>query len=114
MRDIVRRVMHAPPELAAELERRGLLRPEEAAELAECSAKKSAARHPLASAHFVTLLAHGDAQLAAAAVLRNLLAREEVERMNRLLNFKKASPKRDDLVRIVERALKGAKDGRSR
>jgi len=105
--EIVRRAICAIPELTAELDRRGMFLPEERAQLL-CALRKSLgkdANQPLGSVQFVTLLSQGDAQLAAAAVLRNTLTLEELEWLDRLLRFKKANDKRDELVRIVERAL---------
>ncbi|MGO9273696.1 MAG: hypothetical protein ACLQOO_26240 [Terriglobia bacterium] len=103
MRDLVKRVIGAPPELAAELRRRGMFRPEEEAELPE----RKQEFPPLGMVSFATLLAHGDTQLAARAVLRNVLDYKELAWLDRLLKFQKPNGKREELARIVERAMEG-------
>ena len=47
--------------------------------------------------------------LAARAVLRNCIRPNELEWLYRLLRFQKPNEKRDELTRIVERALEGRK-----
>ena len=72
-------------------------------------------RHtPLGTVQFATLLAQGDAQFAACAVLRNMLGQEELTWLNRLLRFQKPNEKRDELTRIVERAMEGRKGNAGR
>jgi hypothetical protein len=111
MREIVRRALCARPELTRELARRGMFRAEERAQIEQkmpgFSASVSVAR--LGSVQVVALLAQADAQFAACAVLRELLDREELRWLDRLLRFQKPSDKRDELARIVERALEGRK-----
>jgi hypothetical protein len=58
---------------------------------------------------FTALLAQGDSQFAARAVLRNVLSHAELARLDRLLRFQKPNKKRDELARIVERAMEGRK-----
>ncbi|MGH9433743.1 MAG: hypothetical protein ACREDR_18355 [Blastocatellia bacterium] len=108
MYEIVRRALHARPELIAELQKRGMFFPEERAKLLHESPEgKRESSQRLGSIQFATLLAQGDAQLAASAVLRNILTREELRWMERLLKFKPPNGKRDELARIVERAIEG-------
>ena len=112
MRDWMRRAVQARPELAAELWRRGMFNAEEKTELLRRDAARCAAFErcaPLGRVVFATLLAQGDAQLAARAVLRNLLDSDELVWLERLLRFQKPNGKRDELCRIVERALEGRK-----
>jgi len=109
MRDIVLRAIHARPELTAELCRRGMFGPEEKAEILRHRSGEKSRYLPLRSVQFATLLAHGDAQLAARAVLRDLLARDELWWLERVLRFQKHNAKREELIRIVERALEGRK-----
>jgi hypothetical protein len=107
MRDIVQRAIYARPELTAELRRRGMFRPEEETELAAAALTLSAA--PLGRVQLATLLAEADTQFAARAVLRDTLDRQELRWLDRLLKFQKPSDKRDELARIVERAIEGRK-----
>jgi hypothetical protein len=58
---------------------------------------------------FAALLAQGDTQLAARIVLRELIRPNELAWLYRLLRFQEPNDKRDELVRIVERALEGRK-----
>jgi hypothetical protein len=58
---------------------------------------------------FATVLAQGDTQLAARVVMRNLMRPNELTWLDRLLRFRKPSEKRDELTRIVERAMEGRK-----
>jgi len=111
MRDMVRRALHACPELATELSRRDAFTREEKAELLRLFPHPSnrLATPPLGPVQFATLLAQGDAQLAAGAVSRNLLRQDELKWLYRLLRFQKPNGKRDELTRIVERALEGRK-----
>ncbi len=110
MREIVRRALRARPELIAELCRRGLFRREEKAELFHCRSEQGwELAQPLGPVQFATLLAQGDAQLAARAVLRGVVNREELHWLNRLLAFGKRNGKREDLIRAVERAMEGRK-----
>ena len=104
MRDIVKRAIQARPELTAELRRRGMFLPEE-----EAGIPQEANRQPLGKVQFATLLAEGDMQLAARAVLRGVLDHEELRWLDRLLKFRQPNGKRDELTRIVERAMEGSK-----
>jgi len=106
MRDIVHRAIHARPELTAELRRRGMFRPEEEAELRPEHKREFP---PLGTLSFATLLAQGDTQLAARAVLRNVLDHKELAWLDRVLRFQKPNGKREELARIVERAIEGRK-----
>ena len=112
MRDIVYRAIHTRPELTAELLTRGMFRPEEKAELLrchpECNEESAAAR--LGMMEFTALLAQGDSQFAARAVLRKMLSYAELARLGRLLRFQKPNKKRDELTRIVERAMEGREE----
>ncbi len=111
MRDWMRRALQARPELAAELWRRGLFDAEEQRQFARCLAEQSGGfpNLPLGPVQFATLLAEGDAQLAARVVLRNLLRPNELAWLDRLLRFQEPNDKRHELARIVERALEGRK-----
>lgn len=111
MRDIVKRAIHARPELIGELWRRGMFRPEEITEMLRCHPEYSRqSRHRrLGTVQFATLLAQGDTQLAARAVLRKMLDREELDWLDRLVRFQKPNDKRNELARIIERALEGRK-----
>jgi hypothetical protein len=111
MREIVRRVVQALPELTAELLRRGIFDREEKREFLLNLPHQSEGLPtlPLGPVQFATLLAQGDSQLAARVVLRNLLRPNELAWLNRLLRFQKPSDKRNELARIVERALEGRK-----
>jgi hypothetical protein len=109
MRDLVTRAIRARPELTAELLRRGALTHQERAELLHaCPEYASKARlSKLGPMMFATLLAEADTQLAARAVLRDVAGREALGWLDRLLRFRKPNGKRDELIRIVERALEG-------
>ena len=107
MSETVRRAIQADPELTAELWRRGMFGPGEKAELARTRAVGTG--KPLGTVQFATLLAQADAQFAARAVLRNMLRREELQWLNRLLQLQKRNGKREELIRIVERAIEGRK-----
>jgi hypothetical protein len=109
MREIVRRAINARPELTAELLRRGLFRPEEKAELLRCHPECNEESEPAALGvmEFTALLAQGDSQFAARAVLRKMLSYAELARLERLLRFQKPNKKRDELTRIVERGMEG-------
>jgi hypothetical protein len=111
MRETVRRAIQARPELTAELLRRGMFEPKEKAELLRCYAerKEESEPAPLGMMEFTALLAQGDSQFAARAVLRDMLNHGELSRLERLLRFQKPSRKRDELTRIVERAMEGRK-----
>jgi hypothetical protein len=111
MREIVRRAIHARPELTAELLRRGMFEPKEKAELLRChpESKGKSDQTPLGMMEFTALLAEGDSQFAARAVLRDALNFAELSRLDRLLRFQKPNKKRDELARIVERAMEGRK-----
>jgi hypothetical protein len=104
MRDLVKRAIHAHPELTAELRRRGMFRPEEEAELPPKQGRES---RPLGAVSFATLLGQADTQLAARAVLRNVLDYKELAWLDRVLRFQKLNGKREELARIVERAMEG-------
>jgi len=111
MRETIRRALHARPELTAELLRRGMFLPEEKAELL-CRPSKQGQESeptPLGMMEFTALLALADSQFAACAVLRNALSYAELARLHRLLRFQKPNKKRDELTRIVERAMEGRK-----
>jgi len=111
MRDIVTRALRTCPELATELLRRGVFSPEEKEEFLQFLPQQSAAfpNLPLAPVQFATLLAQADTQLAARIVLRELIRPNELTWLYRLLHFQEPNDKRDELVRIVERALEGRK-----
>jgi hypothetical protein len=111
MRDIVSRALRASPELATELLRRGFFSAEEKAEFLQFLSKQTARFPSLAPGpvQFATLLAQADTQLAARVVLRNLTRPSELTWLYRVLRFQEPSDKRDELVRIVERALEGRK-----
>jgi hypothetical protein len=80
--EIVRRAMQARPGLTAELLRRGMFDPEEKAELLCCDFRaEESERATLGMMEFTTLLAHGDSQFAARAVLRNMLSYTELARI---------------------------------
>jgi hypothetical protein len=59
-----------------------------------------------------TLLAQADAQFAARTVLREILDPGELRWLDRLLRFQKRNGKRDEFIRVVERALERSTDGR--
>jgi hypothetical protein len=111
MRDIVSRALRASPELATELLRRGFFSTKEKAEFLRSFPDESRGfpSLPLGPVQFATLLAQADTQLAARVVLRNLTRPNELTWLYRLLRFQEPSDKRDELVRIVERALEGRK-----
>lgn len=117
MFDIVRRVIAGGPELIGELQRRELFLRDEAAELRQCLRERriEVSKVPLGSVQFATLLANGDAQLAASIIWRGIVTREELEWINRLLKLKAPNESRDELTRIVERKIEGRdSDGRPR
>lgn len=110
MRDFVRRVIRCRPELAAELLRRGIFDAEEKREfLNHILDQGGSVGSPLGPVQFAALLADADAQLAARAVLRDVVDSEELGWLYRLLKFQKPNQKRDELTRIVERAMEGRK-----
>jgi len=110
MRDMVRRALAAPLELSVELLRRGLFTADEHAEFLQLLSKQGRMPPPhLGCVRFATLLAQGDTHLAARAVLRDMVRPKELEWLYRLLRFQKPNDKRDELTRIVERALEGRK-----
>jgi hypothetical protein len=111
MRELVRRAARARPELTAELFRRGMFDREETRELLASLPEPigDLPSLPLGPVQFATLLAQGDTQLAARVVLRNLLRPNELTWLDRLLRFQRPNEKRDELVRIVERAREGRK-----
>ena len=111
MRDMVRRVLRVRPELATMLLRRGLFTPEERAEFLQSFAKEGRpfSAPSLGPVQFATLLAQGDTHLAARAVLRNIVRPNELKWLYRLLRFQESNEKRDELTRVVERALEGRK-----
>lgn len=108
MRDWLSRALRARPELAAELYRRGMFSAREAHELFSARAG-SLRRPPLGPVRFATLLADADTQLAARVVLRDLMRPDELAWLDRLLRFQESNDKRDELIRIVERAREGRK-----
>jgi hypothetical protein len=112
MREIVRRAISGRRELTAELLRRDMFGPEEKAELLQSVPKQSYGLPglPLGPVQFATLLSRGDTQLSASVVLRGLLRPNELTWLDRLLRFRKPSKKRNELCRIVERALEGRKE----
>jgi len=106
----VRRAIQSRPELTAELLQRGMFGPEEKAELLPLLSKEGSLKGGMVGpVQFATLLAEGDAQFAARAVLRKMLGHHELTWLDRLLRFQKPSKKRDELTRIVERAMEGRK-----
>ena len=111
MRDIIKRTIRTRPELAAELLRRGMFTSEEMGEFLTSAARPNLKPPglPLGPVQFATLLAHGDTQLAARVVLRGSIRPNELAWLDRLLRFRRANDKRDELARIVERALEGRK-----
>ena len=111
MRNWMRCAFRARPELAVELMRRGVFDAEEKREFFRCHPERSEGppQLPLGPVQFATLLAEGDTQLAARVVLRNLIRPNELAWLDRLLRFQAPNDKRDELVRIVERALEGRK-----
>jgi hypothetical protein len=111
MRDIVSRALRTCPEFATELLRRDVFSPEEKAEFLQSLPKRRAGLPglPLGPVQFATLLAQGDTQLAACVVLRNVIRPNELPCLYRMLRFQESNDKRDELVRIVERALEGRK-----
>ncbi len=111
MRDVLKRAVQARPELRAELLRRGMFGPEERTELLRCrpGPDEQSDQVPLGVMEFTALLAQGDSQLTARAVLRDMLSYAELRRLDRLLRFQKPNKKRDELTRIVERAMEGRK-----
>ena len=114
MRDIVTRAIRTRPELAAELLRRGMFTREEMGEILR-SVRRPTLKSPglpLGPVQFATLLAHSDTQLAARVVLRGSIRPNELTWLDRLLRFRKRSDKRDELARIVERAMERASEGR--
>ena len=115
MRETVRRAIHARPELTAELLRRGMFEPKEKVELLRCHPESNGEsdQTPLGMMEFTALLAQGDSQFAARAVLRKMLSYAELARLERLLRFQKPNKKRDELTRIVERAMEG-REGNAR
>lgn len=113
MTDLVKRALRARPELAAEILRRGVLSAEERAEY-QRSAKPSV--KPIRPPHlalgpvmFATVLASGDSQLAARVVLSGRIRLNELRWLDRALHFQRRTDKREELARIVERALEGRK-----
>lgn len=111
MREIVRRAIAARRELSAELLRRGMFDRDEEAEFLRSLPQPSGGfpSLPLGPVQFATLLAQGDTQLAARVVLRNLLRPNELTWLDRLLRFQKSNEKREELGRIIERAVEGRK-----
>jgi hypothetical protein len=112
MRDIIIRARHADSQLLAEPLRRAMFTDEEKAELSRVLRQQNRARcasMPLGPVQFASLLAAADRQLAARAVLRDVVRPNELSWVNRLLRFQESSDKRDELSRIVERALEGRK-----
>ena len=111
MHEIVRRAINARPELTVELLRRGMFEPEEKAELLQSVPMRGSGLSglPLGPVQFATLLAEGDTQLAARVVTRKILRANELTWLDRLLRFRSPNEKRDELARIVERALEGRK-----
>jgi hypothetical protein len=116
MREIVRRAIQARPELTAELLQRGMFGPEEKAAMLPLLSKEGCLKGGVVGpVQFTTLLAEGDAQFAARAVLRKMLGHDELTWLDRLLKFQKPNGKREELARIVERALEGrTRNARSR
>lgn len=108
MRDLIRRALHAGPELATELWRRGFFNGGEEKDFLRSFPAHSRTL-PLGPVQFATLLAHGDSQLAAGAVRNGLLRPDELSWLHRLIRFQKPNSKRDELARIVERSLEGRK-----
>ena len=111
MHDMGRRALRIRPELAIMLLRRGIFTAEEKAEFLHSLPKGSKlfSAPSLGAVQFATLLAQGDTHLAARAVLRDCMRPNELEWLYRLLRFQKTNDKRDELTRVVERALEGRK-----
>jgi hypothetical protein len=108
MQNVVRRARFSRPELIAEFRKRGLFLPHEEAELLRVlPAEKLKPAERLGSVQFATLLASSDTQLSACAVARGIVTREALQLVNRLLSFRPPNRKRDELMRIVERAIEG-------
>ncbi|MGD0129986.1 MAG: hypothetical protein ABSF46_32105 [Terriglobia bacterium] len=108
---LIRRALAAPPELAAELLRRGMLTSNER-ERFLCllpNEGRELPALPLGPVRFATLLAQGDTVLAAWVVLRNLIRPDELVWLYRLLALHESNEKCRELTRIVERALEGRK-----
>jgi hypothetical protein len=92
-----------------------MFRAAEKTELLRClpESKRVSQHAPLRTVQFATLLADGDTQLAARAVLRGVVDNEELRWLDRLLKFQKPNNKRDELTRVVERAMEG-REGNAR
>ena len=116
MRDWMRRTVRARLEVAVELMRRGMFSAEQKPHVLRYRPEIARELHrpALGSVQFATLLAQGDSQLAARAVLRNVLNPDELSWLDRLLKLQKSNGKRDELARIVERALEGRKGNASK
>jgi hypothetical protein len=109
MHHLIRRAIHAHPELTAELWRRGMFGPDEKSEILRHCSETTSRCLPLGPVRFAALLAQGDTVLSAQVVLRDLLTPDELRWLDRLLRFRKCNGKRDELARIVERAIEGRK-----
>jgi hypothetical protein len=111
MSDWTRRALQSRPELASELFRRGMFNADEKREFLRFLAGRNGklSTLPLGPVQFATLLAQGDTQLAARVVLRNIMRPNELTWLDRLLRFQPPNGKRDELARVVERALEGRK-----
>ena len=86
MSDWTRRAL-AYPELATELYRRGMFDSEEKQEILRVHPDAARARSPLGPISFATLLASADSQLAARAVVRNLVNPFELVWLERTLRY---------------------------
>jgi hypothetical protein len=108
---IVRRALAAPLELSIELLRRGIFTARERAEFLRLlpNQGRELPASPLGPVQFATLLAQGDTVLAARVVLKDLIGRNELIWLYRLLHFHESNEKCRELIRIVERGLEGRK-----
>jgi hypothetical protein len=116
--DIGRRLLGTRDVLASELMRRGMLTSRETQELlGMLSAPKrervrSARR--LSNVIFASELANADRMIAARAVVRGLLSREELTALQMMLKFQPRGKRENalnELTRTVERALEGEGNG---
>jgi hypothetical protein len=118
--DFVRRLLAAREIVMAEFTQRQGLTNAEAEELKDVIGgwaweRLKSLRRP-ASLVFAAELANTDRQLAARAIGRGIVTRDELQALHRLLKFQpraKRSDKLDELIRIVERQLEATEHGNS-
>src|SRR5579875_1560643 len=118
--DLVRRLLAAREIVMAEFVQRQGLTEAEAEELKSTIGgwaweRLKSLRRP-ASLVFAAELANADRQLAARAIGRGMVTREELQTLNRLLKFQpraKRADKLDELIRIIERELEARTHGDS-